>query len=213
MYKMKLLVSGCSVTHGAEIYKGFMHPENVKKSYSQHLANKLGLELLNVAMSAGSNEYIFHSIVDQIQKYNDIDSVLVMWTSTDRIYWKCNNRHYFILGHMATSKVDCFNYIKHEKNVNGAWFTGDDDDIVNKLAEVHKFFVMDYFDKKEALAKLQNYSMLLDVLCNQKNIKLIQLTWKDIRDVWGSNPQKHPTVEEHEKIADLIYTRYYDNKQ
>ena len=58
----KLLVSGCSMTHGAELYNGFMHPENIKLSYSQHLANMLDCELINVALSAGSNEYIFHSI-------------------------------------------------------------------------------------------------------------------------------------------------------
>lgn len=38
---MKLLVSGCSVTHGYELYNGFMHPENIKLSYSQHLANNI----------------------------------------------------------------------------------------------------------------------------------------------------------------------------
>ena len=38
---MKLLVSGCSVTHGCELYNGFMHPENIKLSYSQHLANNI----------------------------------------------------------------------------------------------------------------------------------------------------------------------------
>jgi len=207
---MKLLVSGCSITHGAELYNGFMHPENIKKSYSQHLANKLGLELLNVALSAGSNEYIFHSIVEQIEKNNDIDSVLVMWTTTGRIYWKCKNRHYFILGNFASSMIDLVDFKMHDKTVNGSWFTGDNDNIVNKLAEMHKFFVTDYFDNNEEYAKLKNYSTVLTALCAQKKIKLIQLTWKDIKEVWKLS-QAHPTVLEHEKIADLIYARYYEN--
>jgi hypothetical protein len=208
----KLLVSGCSVTHGAELYNKFMHPENIKLSYSQHLANKLDCELLNVALSAGSNEYIFHSIVDQIQKNDDIDSIVVMWTTTGRIYWKCNHRHYFILGNFASSMVDLNNFKMHDKTVNGCWFTGDNTNIVNKLAETHNFFVTDYFDNDEELSKLKNYSTVLSALCDQKKIKLIQLTWKDIEEIWKIS-QIHPTASEHEKIAELIYKRYYENQQ
>ena len=207
----KLLVSGCSVTHGAELYNGFMHPENIKLSYSQHLANKLDCELINVALSAGSNEYIFHSIVDQIEKNNDIESVIIMWTTTGRLYWKCNNRHYFILGNFASSMVDLVNFEMYNKTVDDCWFTGDNDDILNKLAETHKFFVTDYFDRDEELSKLKNYSTVLRALCDQKKIKLVELTWKDIKEVWKIG-QTHPTASEHEKIADLIYERYYENQ-
>jgi hypothetical protein len=207
----KLLVSGCSITHGAELYNGFMHPENIKLSYSQHLANKLDCELINVALSAGSNEYIFHSIVDQIEKNNDIESVIIMWTTTGRLYWKCNNRHYFILGNFASSMVDLVNFEMYNKTVDDCWFTGDNDDILNKLAETHKFFVTDYFDRDEELSKLKNYSTVLRALCDQKKIKLVELTWKDIKEVWKIG-QTHPTASEHEKIADLIYERYYENQ-
>lgn len=206
----KLLVSGCSVTHGAELYNGFMHPENIKLSYSQHLANRLNCELINVALSAGSNEYIFHSIVDQIEKNNDIESVIIMWTTTGRLYWKCNNRHYFILGNFASSMIDLVNFKMHDKKVDGCWFTGDNDDIVNKLSETHKFFVTDYFDSDEELSKLKNYSTVLSAVCAQKKIKLIQLTWEDIKEVWEIG-RTHPTASEHEKIADHIYGKYYEN--
>ena len=207
----KLLVSGCSITHGAELYNGFMHPENIKLSYSQHLANKLDCELINVALSAGSNEYIFHSIVDQIEKNNDIESVIIMWTTTGRLYCYCNNRHYFILGNFASSMVDLVNFEMYNKTVDDCWFTGDNDDILNKLAETHKFFVTDYFDRDEELSKLKNYSTVLRALCDQKKIKLVELTWKDIKEVWKIG-QTHPTASEHEKIADLIYERYYENQ-
>jgi hypothetical protein len=85
---MKLLVSGCSITHGAELYNNFMHPENIKKSYSAHLAKILDVDLINVAMSAASNEYIFHSLLEEIKKNNDLHSVIVMWTTSGRLYWK-----------------------------------------------------------------------------------------------------------------------------
>ena len=208
----KLLVSGCSITHGAELYNGFMHPENIKLSYSQHLANKLDCELINVALSAGSNEYIFHSIAEQIEKNDDIESVIIMWTTTGRLYWKCNNRHYFILGNFASSMVDLFNFKIHNKTVDGCWFTGDNDDIVNKLAETHKFFVTDYFDKDEELSKLKNYSTVLRALCDQKKIKLVELTWQSNEIVSKCmTSARHPTAEEHKQIANNIYKEYYEN--
>ena len=94
---MKLLVSGCSVTHGAELHNGFMSTENIKQSFSAHLAEKLGLELINVALSGGSNEYIFHSAIQQIQQCSDISHVLIAWTSICRLCWKANGRYYFFL--------------------------------------------------------------------------------------------------------------------
>jgi hypothetical protein len=208
----KLLVSGCSITHGAELYNGFMHPENIKLSYSQHLANKLDCELINVALSAGSNEYIFHSIVEQIEKNNDIESVIVMWTTTGRLYWKCNNRHYFILGNFASSMVELVNFKKHNKTVDNCQFTGDNDDIVNKLAETHKFFVTDYFDRDEELSKLKNYSTVLRALCDQKKIKLVELTWQSNEIVSKCmTSARHPTAEEHKQLANNIYKEYYEN--
>ena len=208
----KLLVSGCSMTHGAELYNGFMHPENIKLSYSQHLANMLDCELINVALSAGSNEYIFHSIVEQIEKNNDIESVIVMWTTTGRLYWKCNNRHYFILGNFASSMVELVNFKKHNKTVDNCQFTGDNDDIVNKLAETHKFFVTDYFDRDEELSKLKNYSTVLRALCDHKKLKLVELTWQSNEIVSKCmTSARHPTAEEHKQLANNIYKEYYEN--
>ena len=207
----KLLVSGCSITHGAELYNKFMHPKNIELSYSQHLANRLNCELINIALNGSSNEYIFHSIMENIVQ-QDIHSVIVMWTTTGRIYWKCNNRHYFILGNFASSMIDLVNFKMHDKTVDGCWFTGDNDRIVDKIADIHKFFVTDYFDSTEEQKKLMHYSKALNSVCQTRNIKLISIDWDYILNIGSwSKESRHPNANEHERIAERIHREYYEN--
>lgn len=210
--KKTLLVSGCSVTHGAELYNNFMHPENVKQSFSQHLANKLECELVNVALSASSNEYIFHSLVQSIQKLQDIHSVIVVWTGTGRAYWNTKGRHYFFLGNFASSMVDPVNFKMHDKSVNNCWFTGDNDFIVEKISEAHRFFVTDYFDHSRETNMLNDYKFALKEICKSLNIKLISLEWNNISIGDWLQCHRHPNANEHVQIADLIYKKYYDNQ-
>lgn len=207
----KLLVSGCSVTHGAELHNGFMHPENVKKSFSQHLANRLDCELLNVALSAGSNEYIFHSLVQQIKQTKNIHSIVVVWTSSGRLYWKTNDRHYFFLGNFASSMLDPVNFNMHDKKVNDCWFTGDNDDIVERISTAHQFFVTDYFDHIREQQYLDDYKFSLTEMCNARGIKLVSLEWKDIDIGSWIKQARHPNTTEHIQIAELIYKKYYEN--
>lgn len=210
----KLLVSGCSVTHGTEIFNKFYHPKNIEGSFSQHLANKLGVELKNVAMPGSSNEYIFHSIIQSLD--SNTDSVIVLWTSTGRLYWQANARHYFFLGNFASSMSDILEFstnekLMHSSNINGCWYTGDSDEVVNHIAEAHKFFVTDYFDHDYENQKLKDYQIALDLICQAKGIQLTQLTWDDVSDI-GSwcKENRHPNLHEHQQIAERIYKKYYE---
>lgn len=206
-----LLVSGCSITHGAELYNNFMHPNNIKLSFSQHLADRLKCNLLNVALSAGSNEYIFHSLMDNIDQ-QDIHSIIVLWTTTGRLYWKNKGRHYFFLGKFASSMIDPINFKMHDKRIGNCWFTGDNDDIVDKISDVHKFFVTDYFNNMEEQKKLIHYSKALISMCQTRNIKLISIDWNYISDIGNwSEESRHPNANEHKQIADRIYRQYYEN--
>ena len=208
MFLKKLLVSGCSVTHGAELYNGFMSPENIKQSFSADLAKKLNLELINVALSGGSNEYIFHSIIDALENHQDIDRVLVVWTGPTRLYWKCNNRHYFILPSWASSMVDLENFDMHDSQQNGVWITGDSDEIVQTLQHTHRFFVDHYFDNEESSKKMKHYDLCLTKLCSSLNIPYLSLNMSRIAWAWNNQP-RHPTADEHLKISNYIYNTFY----
>jgi len=208
----KLLVSGCSITHGAELYNGFMHPENIKLSYSQHLANKLDCELINVALSAGSNEYIFHSIIEEISKQSDIHSVLVMWTTEGRLYWQSNNRHYFFNAYSATSLIDLINSKHHHRDLPNYFLTGDSEEALNELNSMYKFIILNYFDHTQETKKLNHYRLALKSICLDRGIKLVDLTWQSNRIVSKCmTSARHPTAEEHKQIAIDIYKEYYEN--
>jgi len=205
---MKFLVSGCSITHGAELHNGFMSPENIKQSFSTALAKQLNLELINVALSGGSNEYIFHSVINALEQQNDIDRVLVVWTSHTRLYWKSHNRHYFVMPLWSSSMIDLENFEMHDTQRGDVWITGDNRQIVDTLADMHKFFVDNYFDVNELSAKAKHYDTCLQHLCHAKNIKYLGLHVDDIANCWGRQP-RHPNAEEHKKIAEFIFDKFY----
>lgn len=205
---MKLLVSGCSITHGAELHNGFMSNENIKQSFSAHLAKHLNLELINVALSGSSNEYIFHSVVDAITKHADITQVLVVWTFPSRLYWKSQARHYFVLPTWASSMIDLENFVIHNKQKNNVWFTGDSDSIVDTLADSHKFFVEHYFDPAELLKKRTHYDLCLKQLCSNKSLSYHSLCVDDIFKFLNISP-RHLTAEEHKHTAKFLYEQYY----
>ena len=171
--KSKLLVSGCSITHGAELHNGFMHEENVKRSYSAYLSRALDTDLVNVALSGASNEYIFHSIMDNLHSLDSIHSVVVMWTDHSRFYWKNNDRHWFIKINWGSSMVDLVDFRMHNRSEHGAWFSGDNDQVVDELVDVYPFFIRNFFDFQEMKKKTVNYRRAIKSVCDNKKIKLV----------------------------------------
>ena len=209
--KLTLLVSGCSVTHGAELHNGFMHEENVKRSYSAYLSRALDTDLVNVALSGASNEYIFHSIMDNLHSLDNIHSVVIMWTNPNRIYWKSNGRHWFVLPGWSSSMTDPFDFRMHDRTENGVWFTGDSDQVVDELSLAHSFFIRNCFDYEEMSKKIVNYSRAIQSVCANKKIKLVELNTDDLITYKLIPHIKHPSDSEHESIAEFILENYYEN--
>ena len=76
--KSKLLVSGCSWTHG--------HQDNLDYLlWPEILSQRLGLECLNLGQRGCGNEYIFSRIYDTVMQRDDIAAVVVMWTDYFRM--------------------------------------------------------------------------------------------------------------------------------
>ena len=209
--KPKLLVSGCSITHGAELHNGFMHEENVKRSYSAYLAQALDTELVNVALSGASNEYVFHSVMDNLHSQTDIHSVVVMWTSNDRLYWRNQGRHWFVLPSWSSSMTDPYNFQMHDKQKNNVWFTGDNDQVIDELSQAHPFFVRNCFDPAEMAQKTRNYSRAVQQVCANKKIKLTELNINDLVIHQLIPHMKHPSDLEHRAIAEFILKNHYEH--
>lgn len=209
---MRLLVSGCSVTHGAELDAGFMSKHNIELSYSQHLADRLGLENTNVAMSAGSNAYIFNSLLENIYKYNDIHSVIAMWTTPYRFYHRHNLRHFLIRGNSVVSFENPEDADKIKFNKRGCHYTGDNQEVLDKLSKYHEFFVDYGFDDAHHHSRtLWVYKKALQDICNQRDLKFIDLSWyiEPLKDALSGKEKRHPNAQEHKAVADWIYNKYY----
>lgn len=188
-----------------------MHEENIKRSYSSYLSRALNTELVNVALSGASNDYIFHSLVENLYSLDNIHSVVVMWTSPTRLYWKNQKRHWFLLPNWASSMIDVTDFKMHDRKENGVWFTGDSDQVVNELSQVHSFFIRNFFDYQEMSKKKENYSKAIQSICANKKIKLVELSIEDLIVHKLLPHMKHPSDSEHESIAKFILEKYYEN--
>ena len=82
-----LLTGGCSYTD-----KNFRSLDTTADNrgdwpmWPEIVADRIGLQAINVADSGISNDTIFNNIIDGIMEYGDrIDTIAVLWTTADRI--------------------------------------------------------------------------------------------------------------------------------
>ena len=223
--RQTLLVSGCSLTHGCEIYNSFMHTKNVEGSYSQIIADKLDLDLKNTALSGGSNDWIFSSLMEQIRKLDNIHSVIVAWTGLSRLTWTHRERFWMMCGPWATSikriSPDGMEFPEWKRNINegNVWFNTDDLDCLEDLKKYHRLFVENYLDDTTGLReKLLSYSLALRSTCESKGLKLVELAaYPDAKipsayyfgDGKAWRKSSHPDHEGHKEIAKEILENFY----
>ena len=82
-YRKKLLAAGCSWTD--QNYQHQVGGWHYKTPWPSILGELLGgWRVKNVGESGASNESIARMVIHQINKYEDIDFVVVMWTNWDR---------------------------------------------------------------------------------------------------------------------------------
>jgi hypothetical protein len=221
-----LIVSGCSIAHGCETYNGFMHDKNIENSFGQHLANRLECDLANVALSGGSNDHVFFSTMQEIEKRNNIHSIIVSWTSLNRLSWTHGNRHWMFSANWATS-IEKFSsgFADWKRNIqhNHCWYNSDIPEHIETLKTQHSFFLDNYLDDDATLVqKLKCYSKSLNAVCQQLGLRLIEITPFDLADAIPAyryaqdqpwmDQGRHPTVQEHILIADELFNKYYTKK-
>tara|TARA_B100000902_G_scaffold296389_1_gene283353 strand:+ start:478 stop:1194 length:717 start_codon:yes stop_codon:yes gene_type:complete len=83
-----LLVSGCSYTN--KDFVSDYHPDMDTSwpNWSELLAKKLDMDLINVAYSGAGNEYIYSSLLDKIMTTDNIGLVMAAWTQSTRRDWE-----------------------------------------------------------------------------------------------------------------------------
>ena len=219
-----LIVAGCSVAHGCETYNGFMHPENVRKSFSQHLANRIGVNLCNIALSGASNDYIFFSAIQELEKSKNIHSLIVSWTSISRLTWNNNNRYWMFIPGWATSieRYSNHEFAEWKRNIQdgSTSFNSDRPEDIDILKSQHRFFIDNYlYDLNTLTERLQVYRIALQAICKERDIKLVEITPFNLSNgvyryghgqPWNIRA-RHPTKEEHVLIAQEIFDKFYSN--
>jgi len=79
----KLLAAGCSWTAGLPSYKGEPSPDKIV--WPEILAERMGLECVNLGLSGAGNEYIFSSVCDSLVEIKDISFIAIMWSEYFRL--------------------------------------------------------------------------------------------------------------------------------
>jgi hypothetical protein len=79
----KLLAAGCSWTAGLPPHKG--KPSRDKILWPEILAERMGLECVNLGLSGAGNEYIFSSVCDSLVEIEDISFIAIMWSEYFRL--------------------------------------------------------------------------------------------------------------------------------
>ena len=91
---MKIFVNGCSITWGAEL-EGLghdsVHSESAskireEKRYSTILGNKLNAEVVNLAQSGVSNDWIVEKTISWFTN-NNADLAIIQFTEPSRWLW------------------------------------------------------------------------------------------------------------------------------
>ena len=84
----KLIVSGCSWCDYN--FKSVFHPElNCSwTKWPQILAEKLGMECINLGKSGSGSEYIYNSLLETVTHTSDVGLVIAAWSKSERRDWQ-----------------------------------------------------------------------------------------------------------------------------
>lgn len=77
--RKKLIVSGCSYTDN------WWTERHGVKVWPEILAEKLDMDCINLGQCGRGNEYIFQTIIDEVQHHKNIGLVIPMWSEWNRI--------------------------------------------------------------------------------------------------------------------------------
>ncbi len=170
---MRLITFGCSITFGNGLKDCFdvklkcMGDEPSHYAWPQLVANKLGLECVNLSMSGSSNKLILKRIQDFDFCKNDL--VIIMWTYTNRYTIFHND------GFVEQGKEASFTSI-------GAW-------VEEKMSKAYYRFLYDTYDGCYDLYTRANYAKLYLDSLGIKNHHLLPMQ-ADIIDSWEWNKVK-----------------------
>jgi len=230
--KKYLIVSGCSFT--TKNFKSTFHP-HMKcdwPKWPELLANKLGMQVINLGQSGSGNEYIFSSLIDKMMEidHNEIGLVIPAWSQCMRRDWQAwgswynhiiadkgdlqyhinkSLRYYYMLqlycesNNIPYKQVQMIEFIR--KKMPG-----------NKISILHKETYEDedgprlikqsIYYNKIITENFLGYPMMTDLDGFDIQRKVTNNRAKEIDQVFSISPEdSHPSMEGHRMIASFLY--------
>ena len=131
------------------------------KYWFEYFAEDLNLELLNLSYCGAGNQQIFDNVLYGLNTNKDIDTVIVGWSSFERI-----DLPRYKLG------LDDAHLCITQDFTNTQWFHR------SYLPNAEKYITMfredEIFTIEKLISKFLNYSITIDAMCKSRDIKLIQ---------------------------------------
>jgi hypothetical protein len=212
----KLLAAGCSITHGLETVSNGYDMANTEFSYAKYLAEYYQAEYCNVAYPGASNEMIFHRTVEHLTTQHYTHCV-VGWTSLHREAWEKDNVVWTFnlnYGQCSDNNVVELPFIKRHPIAN---LSANRKELVSQVLQFWETINIKLLNDS-LNQKIKHYRTTIQLLCQTKNIKLIELSVVDndqddlfnLKNIgtWF-NTVRHPTRDEH-KIFYQNLINYYE---
>lgn len=176
---MKILINGCSFT-----------------AYNNQWPRHFSLDHVNIAQPGHSNENIFFTTMQQLQK-TYYDTVIIMWTFLERTSMStANHENIDILVSSPIKKVKGDSFLNKEE-INGS-------DIEKALKRFRNDYFKYFYSKEIQEQKLDVYKTCVEKFCN----RAIHLNVNDIKGLTDSTG--HPTSETSKKFAKKVMEQYFN---
>ena len=161
-----MLTSGCSFTESKRVNIGDKKLQ--ENSWADYLAEKLNKELINYGRGGAGNEYIYNSVVDNL---DSADLVYVMWSGFDR--WDISDRVSMQLPYLIEDGGTM-----PRKNELVDFTTGEFENSCladETIVEVSKSILSsEFWDYEYQIRKTIRWMVSLQTICESKGIPIIQ---------------------------------------
>lgn len=221
-YKKDLVVSGCSWTDkNFESMFGEADARSWQK-WPEMLAEKLGMNCINMGRAGNGNEYIYSTLIDYIEE-NGTDNIGLMiaaWTQSQRRDWEHyspNRNSMKWAAEMFDDKGDARYYIRKTLRFYNSFQIICQHYGINhrqlQMLNMYKDFDWPNFDKHKAnetiiqfphFSNLDEKNFIVKPKCIQSIISLLKRKYK-WRDICISERDAHPNALGQKLIFEYVY--------
>ena len=197
-----LLTAGCSFVWGDEL-EGFDNepPTHWPLTFTHQLAEKLGVEYVNLGSCGAGNELIFRNVTDFLhsnEKSSEVSHIVVLWSAWQRTEWV----EYQPKGREINRKITRFQ--------NTTQFSALRTEHIydRSVREFYDAFYDHAYNSKTDIMHTLSKMKSLEMLCESKGIKLIQGVFhrrnlSNLVALLNDHPFSDRELREEEKITSI----------